>query len=236
MQPLRILAADDDIKIRKLLTVGLESYGYQVIVANTGEQTLALTAQQSPDVIILDVNLGSEPDGIDVCLRLREWTAVPIIMLSIRDEPRTKVAALDAGADDYLTKPFNMGELEARIRAVLRRRAIKETGTLSTEIRVHDLVIDLAKHHVTVNGKDVHLTPKEYELLRLLSTNPGKVMTHSLLLEKVWGRQQSNADHYIRVFINTIRRKLGDSLTGQHRYIFTELGIGYRFTDVPPPT
>jgi two-component system, OmpR family, KDP operon response regulator KdpE len=235
VKPPKILVIDDDIKIQKLLTVGLESYGYRVTSASNGNQGLAVAAQQNPDVIILDVNLGSEPDGVDVCLKLREWTTIPIIVLSIWDEQRIKIAALNAGADDYLLKPFDMGELEARIRAVQRRQTIQETGTSGAEIRVHDLVIDLAKHHVTLNGDDIHLTPKEYELLRLLATNAGKVMTHSLLLEKVWGRQKSNADHYIRVFINTLRRKLGDTLTGPNRYIFTESGIGYRFTDIAPP-
>jgi two-component system KDP operon response regulator KdpE len=236
VKPVKVLGVDNDTKIRKLLTVGLEAYGYHVILADNGEQALVLAAQQAPDVVILDLNLGAEPDGLEVCLRLREWTAVPIVILSVREDQQSKIEALDAGADDYVTKPFDMGELAARIRAVLRRNAIKESGTLSAEIRAHDLVIDLARHRVTLKDKEVHLTPKEYDLLRLLAVHAGKVMTTTALLEQVWGKQKSQADHYIRVYINNIRKKLQDTATSETHYIFTEPGVGYRFTDLAPLT
>jgi two-component system KDP operon response regulator KdpE len=150
----------------------------------------------------------------------------------VRGEERTKVEALDAGADDYLTKPFGMEELRARIGAVLRRTNMEPSSTPSAEIHVGALVIDLANRRVTVEGDEVHLTPKEYDLLRLLATNPGKVMTHRTLLSKVWGPEYSGMDHYVRVFINQIRKKLREIQARGVRYILNEPGVGYRFVDI----
>jgi len=182
--------------------------------------------------VILDISLGAPPDGLEVCRNLREWSKVPIIMLSVRGEEKTKVAALNAGADDYLTKPFGMEELKARIQAVLRRTAIEPASTPSAEIRVGDLLIDLSNRRVLVEGEEVHLTPKEYDLLRLLATNPGKVMTHRTLLSKVWGSEYGEMDHYVRVFINQIRKKLRENPARNIRYILNEPGVGYRFIDI----
>jgi two-component system, OmpR family, KDP operon response regulator KdpE len=183
-------------------------------------------------VIILDISLGSTPDGLEVCRQLREWNKTPIIMLSIRNDEKTKVTALDAGADDYLTKPFGMDELRARIQAILRRSALEPVSTPAAEIRVGDLSIDLTNRRVTVGGEEVHLTPKEYDLLRLLATHPGKVMTHRMLLSEVWGSEYGEMDHYVRVFVNQIRKKLHENPARNIRYIINEPGVGYRFVDL----
>ncbi len=229
---MKILVVDDELQIRKLLQTGLRGYGYQVITADNGQDALQSAAQQMPDVIILDIALGCEPDGLEVCRRLREWSKTPIIMLSVRSEEQTKVAALNAGADDYLTKPFGMEELHARIKAILRRSATDAISSPAAEIRVGDLVIDLANRRVTVEGDEIHLTPKEYELLRLLATHPGKVMTHRMLLSQVWGSEYGEMDHYVRVFINQIRKKLRENPARNVRYILNEPGVGYRFVDL----
>src|SRR5512135_912241 len=150
--PVKILVVDDEPQIRKLVQTGLTGYGYQVITAPNGQDALVLVAQQAPDVIILDISLGSSPDGLEVCRQLREWSKIPILMLSVRNEERTKVAALDAGADDYLTKPFGMEELRARIQAILRRSAMEPTSNPNAEIRVGDLLIDLVNRRVVVSG------------------------------------------------------------------------------------
>jgi len=229
---MKILVIDDEPQIRKLVRTGLTGYGFNVITAANGEEALATAAQQAPDVIILDISLGSEPDGLEVCRRLREWSKTPIIMLSVRGDEKTKVAALDAGADDYLTKPFGMEELRARIQAILRRSAIEPSTTPNAEVTVGDLHIDFANRRITVEGEEVHLTPKEYELLRLLATHPGKVMTHRTLLNKVWGPEYGEMDHYVRVFINQLRKKLRENPARNIRYILSEPGVGYRFIDL----
>ncbi len=229
---MKILVVDDEPQIRKLLRTGLTGYGYTVITAANGQDALTAAAQQAPDVIILDIALGSQPDGLEVCRDLREWSKIPIIMLSVRGDEKTKVAALDAGADDYLTKPFGMEELRARIQAVLRRVALEPATTSSAEIAVGDLHIDFANRRVIVEGEKVHLTPKEYELLRLLATHPGKVMTHRTLLNKVWGTEYGEMDHYVRVFMNQLRKKLRENPARNIRYILNEPGVGYRFIDL----
>jgi two-component system KDP operon response regulator KdpE len=229
---MKVLIVDDEIQIRRLIQTGLSGYGYKVITAANGLEALTISAQQAPDIILLDISLGAPPDGLEVCRRLREWTKTPIIILSVRGEERTKVEALDAGADDYLTKPFGMEELRARIGAVLRRTNIEPSSTPTAEIQIGALLIDLANRRVTVEGDEVHLTPKEYDLLRLLATNPGKVMTHRTLLSKVWGPEYSGMDHYVRVFINQIRKKLRENPARGVRYILNEPGVGYRFVDI----
>jgi two-component system KDP operon response regulator KdpE len=229
---MKVLIVDDEIQIRRLIQTGLSGYGYKVITAANGLEALTISAQQAPDIILLDISLGTPPDGLEVCRRLREWTKTPIIILSVRGEERTKVEALDAGADDYLTKPFGMEELRARIGAVLRRTNMEPSSTPAAEIQIAALVIDLANRRVTVEGDEVHLTPKEYDLLRLLATNPGKVMTHRTLLSKVWGPEYSGMDHYVRVFINQIRKKLRENPARGVRYILNEPGVGYRFVDI----
>ncbi len=229
---MKILVVDDEAQIRKLLQTGLKGYGYQVITAANGREAIEAAVRQSPDMVILDISLGSPPDGLEVCRELREWSKVPIIMLSVRGDERTKVNALNAGADDYLTKPFGMEELKARIQAILRRSSIEPASTSAAEINVGDLHIDLANRRVMVEGEEVHLTPKEYELLRILATHPGKVMTHRMLLNEVWGSEYGDMDHYVRVFINQIRKKLHENPARNIRYILNEPGVGYRFIDV----
>jgi two-component system, OmpR family, KDP operon response regulator KdpE len=226
---LRILIVDDEAQIRKQLKIGLNGYGYEVLTAANGQEALVATAQHQPDMVILDISLGSEPDGIEVCKRLREWSKTPVIMLSVHDEEKTKVAALNAGADDYLTKPFGMEELNARIQAVRRRVTIEPGTNPKAEIRVGDLYINLVNRTVEVEGEEIHLTPTEYDLLRLLATHPGKVLTHRAILNTVWGPDYANMDHYVRVFVNQIRKKLRENPARDVRYILNEPGVGYRF-------
>ncbi len=226
---MKILVVDDEPQIRRLLRTGLSGYGYQVLTAANGQEALVTIAQKTPDVVVLDISLGSPPDGLEVCRRLREWSKVPVIILSVHGEEKTKVTALDAGADDYLTKPFGIEELRARIQAVLRRIAVEPSTSASAEIRVGGLLIDLVNRRVFVEDDEVHLTPKEYDLLRLLATHPGKVMTHRAILAEVWGPEYSDMDHYVRVFVNQIRKKLRENPARDVRYILNEPGVGYRF-------
>ena len=227
-----ILVVDDEPQIRKLLTTGLGGYGHEVIAAADGAAALALVAQRRPDLVVLDIHLGREPDGLEVCRRLREWSRVPIIMLSVRGDERTKVQALDAGADDYLTKPFGMEELRARIQAVVRRAVVEPGGAAESVIRVGALEIDLANRRVTVEGEEVHFTPQEYDILRLLATHPGKIMTHPAILSAVWGPEYAEMTHYVRIYVNQIRKKLRENPAGNVRYILNEPGVGYRFIDL----
>lgn len=226
---LRILVVDDEPQIRKQLKIGLEGYGFEVFTAANGTEGLIMSAQQQPDMIILDISLGSEPNGIEVCRQLREWSQVPIIILSVHGEDRLKVEALHIGADDYLTKPFNMAELEARVQAIFRRMASEPEANPQAEIRAGELYINLAQRIVTVAGEEVHLTPTEYNLLRLLATHPGKVLTHRMILQKVWGADYGEMTHYVRVFVNQLRKKLRENPARNIRYILNEPGVGYRF-------
>jgi two-component system KDP operon response regulator KdpE len=226
----KVLVVDDEPQIRKQLKIGLGGYGYQVLTAINGDDALMLVAQQHPDLVLLDISLGSLPDGIEVCKQLREWSKIPIIMLSIHEEQKIKVAALNLGADDYLTKPFDMEELHARIQAIFRRITTDVTTTKS-EIRVGELVINLANRTVFVGEEQVHLTPKEYDLLRLLATHQGKVLTHRAILNTVWGAEYADMDHYVRVFINQLRKKIGENPARNLRYILNEPGVGYRFVE-----
>ena len=227
-----ILVVDDEPQIRKLLTTGLGGYGHEVIAAADGNEALTLVAQRRPDLVVLDIHLGREPDGLEVCRRLREWSRVPIIILSVRGDERTKVQALDAGADDYLTKPFGMEELRARIQAVVRRAVVEPGGTAESVIRVGALEIDLANRRVLVEGEEVHFTPQEYDILRLLATHPGKIMTHPAILSAVWGPEYAEMTHYVRIYVNQIRKKLRENPAANVRYILNEPGIGYRFVDL----
>ena len=227
-----ILVVDDEPQIRKLLSTGLSGYGHEVIAAADGAAALALVAQRRPDLVVLDIHLGREPDGLEVCRRLREWSRVPIIMLSVRGDERTKVQALDAGADDYLTKPFGMEELRARIQAVVRRAVVEPGGAAESVIRVGALEIDLANRRVTVEGEEVHFTPQEYDILRLLAGHPGKIMTHPAILSAVWGPEYADMTHYVRIYVNQIRKKLRENPAANVRYILNEPGVGYRFIDL----
>lgn len=235
MRKTSILVTDDDPAIQKLLNRGLTGYGYNVIAVSNGQEALDIVAQKPPDIIVLDIHLESQPDGLEICRQIREWSKLPIIMLTAHDEKRMKLSALNAGADDYITKPFDLEELEARIRTVLRRSAYENTPFSSGAIRIHDLKIDLINRRVALGSDEVHLTRKEYDLLKLLAINPGKVLTFEMLLQHVWGSLDSAMpEHNVRVYINMLRKKLKDdpATVIKPRYIFNEPGIGYRFADL----
>ncbi len=220
----RVLVVDDEPNIRRALRVWLADHGYDVRLAASGEEALDAAAVAPPDVVILDLVLPGL-SGLEVCRGLREWSQAPILVLSARGEERDKIEALDLGADDYLTKPFGMGELLARLRAILRRTT---GGSPSPVLASGDLRLDQARRLVTLAGREVHLTPTEYEMLRYLMANAGKVITHRTLLGAVWGPSHEDASETLRVFIAQLRRKIEPE---PHRptYIRTEPGIGYRF-------
>ncbi len=224
-----ILCVDDEPQILKALAVNLKARSYDVVTATTGEQALVLAAERRPDAVILDLGLPGI-SGIDVIDGLRGWTSVPIIVLSARDGETSKVAALDAGADDYVTKPFGMGELLARLRAALRRGVVDETQPL---IVAGALTIDLAERRITIEGVAVRLTPTELHLVEVLARNAGKLVTSRQLLQEVWGPRYGDETNYLRVHMAHIRRKL-EPEPAKPRFFRTEPGIGYRFDPDPP--
>ena len=203
---------------------------YKVIEASDGEGGLRHAALAQPDIVVLDLGL-PDMDGLEVTRRLREWTAMPIIVVSARGKEQDKVAALDAGADDYLTKPFSVNELLARIRVAQRHLAATDKDTGEPLFEVGDLRADLSRREVTVHGKAVHLTPNEFRLLSVLVKHAGKVMTHRQLLREVWGPDASEETHYLRVYMNQLRQKL-EADASRPRYLVTEPGVGYRLVDV----
>lgn len=220
---MRILVIDDEPQIRKLLKVSLGAHGYHIDEASTGQDGINRVALFKPDLIILDLGL-PDIDGKEVVIRIREWSSLPIIILTARDQEKEKIDALDAGADDYVTKPFGIGELMARIRVSLRHVANSEEEPV---ISCGDLAIDLGQRRVTIGNREVKLTPTEYDIMKVLAQNAGKVLTHKQLLKTVWGNAYDGDTHYIRVFIGQLRRKIEENPT-QPRYIITESGIGYR--------
>jgi len=222
----RILLIEDDKAIRDYLFSSLTSAGYRLTEANSGQQALESAERNPPDLVILDLGL-PDIDGQDVLRKLREWLKAPIIILSARNQEAQKVTALDHGADDYLTKPFTPGELLARIRVALRHRETAAEAE-SPIFEVDRLKVDRAARRVFVRDKEVHLTPIEYGLLNILIRNAGKVSTHRQLLTEVWGAEQAQETHYLRVFMAGLRRKIEDD-SAQPRYLLTEQGIGYRF-------
>jgi two-component system KDP operon response regulator KdpE len=221
----RVLVVDDEPQIRRALRAGLRVNGYEVEVEADGEAALDRLALSPPDVVILDLGL-PRMDGLEVLDQLRQWSSVPVIVLSARNDERDKVAALDRGADDYLTKPFGMDELLARIRVALRHAAGRRREDAVLEFG--GLRIDQPAHLVTVGGREVHLTPTEFELLRELAVNAGRVLTHHMLLTRVWGPASADSTNYLRVYINQLRQKIEPD-PAHPRYILTEPGIGYRF-------
>jgi two-component system KDP operon response regulator KdpE len=223
---LRILVVDDDPEIRRFLRASLRSRQHEVIEAGTGALALEAIVERQPDLVILDLGL-PDIDGVEVTRKVRGWSQVPIIILSVRDREPDKIGALDAGADDYLTKPFGMGELLARIRVVMRRVDAPQPATV---YRVGDLCVDLDRRKVTVSDVEVPLTPTEFELLRVLSQYAGKVITHRQLIHKVWGAAYEDESRLLRVNISNLRRKIEPN-PNQPRYILTELGVGYRLKD-----
>jgi len=219
----RVLVVDDENAIRRYLRTALAAQGFSVFEAANGQEALNAVVEHRPDVIILDLGL-PDFDGIEVTRRLREWSSTPIIILSVREAEQDKIAALDAGADDYLTKPFGTGELMARMRVVMRRLGGKSDEPV---LQVDHLKMDLSRRVVTVNEEQVALTPTEYELLRLLLQNAGKVLTHRQLLRQVWGTAYESEMHVLRVNISNIRRKIEPDPARPH-YLITEPGVGYR--------
>ena len=220
----RILIIDDDTQIRRFLRVALTSHGYVVKDAMTGREGLEAVAMFSPDLVILDLGL-PDLDGLDVLRQLREWTKVPIIILSVKEQESVKITALDVGADDYVTKPFGMGELLARVRAAMRHTVGVEEQPI---MQFEDVTVDLLHRRVTRDNHEIKLTLTEYEIVKNLAINAGKVVTHSYLLRTVWGPSYEKEVQYLRVYIGQIRRKL-ESDPSRPRHIITEPGVGYRF-------
>jgi two-component system KDP operon response regulator KdpE len=219
----RVLVVDDEAAIRRYLRASLSAHGYAVFEADSGRAALSSVTAVRPDLVILDLGL-PDLDGIEVTRLLRTWTQVPILILSVRGQEADKIAALDAGADDYLTKPFGTGELLARMRVALRRSSQAKVEPVFT---VDALVVDLERRVVTVDGSEVQLTPNEYGVLRVLVTHAGKVLTHRQLLREVWGVGYQQETHLLRVNISNLRRKIEPDPSRPH-YILTEPGVGYR--------
>lgn len=224
----RILVVEDETPIRRFLRIALESADMAMIEADRGRLGIERAATEVPDVVILDLGL-PDLDGKDVITAIREWSQVPILVLSVRDAEAEKIAALDAGADDYVTKPFATGELLARLRALLRSR--KPSAEEKSVLTFGDLTIDLAAHHVTRAGVDTKLTGKEFDVLALLAQHAGRLVTHRQLLSTVWGPAHIADTHYLRIAIGHIREKIGDDATDP-KFILTEPGVGYRLTAV----
>jgi two-component system KDP operon response regulator KdpE len=223
-----ILVIEDEAQMLRFLRPALHSHGFRIHEARTGEEGLREAASRAPDVVLLDLGL-PDLDGIEVTRRLREWSQVPILVISARGREEDKVAALDAGADDYVTKPFGVGELLARLRVALRHTSRVGDGE-SPRLTLGDLDIDLEKRRVTLAGETVHLTPIEYRLLAELAKHAGKVMTHSQLLRQVWGQAYAHQSHYLRVYMAQLRRKL-EADPAQPKRLLTEPGVGYRLAE-----
>ena len=220
----RVLVVDDEKSIRRFLNTGLAAEGYEVSLAESGAEAVEKAAHDKPDLVILDLGL-PDMDGQEVIQRIRRLSAVPIIILSVRADEGGKVRSLDLGADDYVTKPFGMEELNARIRTALRRR-FQEQGTPPV-YKSGELTVDLVRRHVTLGGRDVKLSAKEFDLLRLLVSQAGRVLTHEFILREVWGPANAENVQYLRVYVRSLRQKLEADPT-QPRYLLTETGVGYR--------
>ncbi|WP_414833419.1 response regulator [Afifella sp. YEN Y35] len=225
MSATRILIVDDEPQIRKFLRVALGAHGFEVFEAENGRKGVEAVALKEPDLVILDLGL-PDIDGKEVITRLREWSNLPILVLSVREGEDEKVAALDAGANDYVVKPFGIPEFLARVRVLLR--PARKTGEDSAEIIVGDLTLDLARHEVSLAAEKLKLTPKEFELLAYLMRNAGRILTHRQILTSVWGPANAEDVQYLRVFVGRLRQKLGDD-PASPRYILNEPGVGYRF-------
>ena len=221
-----VLVVDDEPQILRALQTNLRGAGYEVTTASTAQEALSAAAMRPPDAVILDLVL-PDGSGIDVCRELRSWSSAPVLVLSVVGDEAEKVAALDAGADDYVQKPFGIDELLARLRALLRRAA--PSGRARAGDR-RARAIDLEKRLVTVGGRRVQLTPNEFDLLRVLAQNEGKLMTHPAILREVWGPAYSTESHYLHVYVSQLRRKLEDD-PARPRYLLTEAGAGYRLVN-----
>jgi two-component system KDP operon response regulator KdpE len=221
-----VLLIEDEAEIRRFLRTSLPAHGYRLYEATTGSDGLAQAKARNPDIILLDLGL-PDMDGTEVIRQVREWSAIPILVLSAREQEQAKVAALDLGADDYVTKPFGVNELLARMRTALRHIAGSLGETTEPVFTLGDLKVDLGRRQVFVSGKETHLTPIEYKLLTTLIRYAGKVMTHRQLLKEVWGPLRVEEGHYLRVYMRQLRNKL-EKNPAHPRYLMTELGVGYR--------
>ncbi|HEV7523526.1 MAG TPA: response regulator [Acidimicrobiia bacterium] len=219
-----VLVIEDEAPLRRALRIFLEAHDYSVVLAASGREGLDLAAREHPDVVILDLGL-PDMDGVTVATALRGWSTVPIVVLSARDAEPVKVAALDAGADDYVTKPFAMNEFLARLRAALRRAAPTEQERV---VATPDFMIDLGAKQIHQDGVQVHLTPTEWQIVEVLTRNRGRLVTQQQLLQQVWGPQYERETHYLRIYMSQIRRKLEPD-PSRPRYFITEPGMGYRF-------
>ncbi|ABR34197.1 response regulator [Clostridium beijerinckii] len=225
-----ILVVEDDRPIRNFIAASLKTQGFNYIETDKGVEAVALTMSHKPDLIILDLGL-PDIDGVDVITRVREWSKVPIIIVSARENERQKIEALDKGADDYLTKPFGIGELLARIRVSLRHsRAITNEKENAEIFKVKGLTVDFSKRKVTIDNEDIHLTPIEYKIMALLCKYAGKVLTHNFIINEIWGAAVGNETQSLRVFMASLRRKI-EKNPAEPKYIYTEVGVGYRLAD-----
>jgi two-component system KDP operon response regulator KdpE len=227
----KLLAIEDDIQIQRFLAAALESHGYELLSAGTGAEGLRLAALRQPDVVLVDLGL-PDRSGLDVIRSLREWYKGPVIVLSARSQESDKVAALDMGADDYITKPFGIGELLARLRVAQRHQLERGNESASPTVEIGNLMIDRSAHRVLRNGADIHLTPIEFKLLSALAQHPGKVITHRQLLREVWGIAHVESPQYLRIYMRALRRKI-EADPARPQYLLTEIGVGYRLASSP---
>lgn len=225
----KILVVEDDKYISHFLKMSLKNEGYEILIAQSANEGMFLFSSNSVDIVLLDLGL-PDRDGLTVIDDIRAVSSVPILVVSARGQEKEKIAALDAGADDYITKPFHMGELLARIRVAQRKVQTTGSAVQETVLTYQELTIDISKHCVTISGEEVHLTPIEYKLLLLLLANRGKVLTHNYIMKQVWGYESYADNKTIRVFMANLRRKIEQDSTNP-KFIFTEIGVGYRFAD-----
>ena len=226
---MNLLLVEDDPQIQRFLATALDAHGYALAIAGSGAEGLKLAALRQPDILIVDLDL-PDMSGLDVIRRVREWCMRPLLVLSARDRESDKVAALDLGADDYLTKPFGIGELLARLRVMQRHLGDRGGEKEIARVDFGDIAVDLAARRVRRNGQDVHLTPIEYQLLATLARHRGKVMTHRQLLREVWGAAHIESAHYLRIYMRALRRKM-EADPARPRHLLTEVGVGYRLAD-----
>jgi two-component system KDP operon response regulator KdpE len=226
----RILIVDDEAPIRRFLRVAIEAEGYGVIEAGTAREGLAMAAREAPALVVLDLGL-PDADGLTVLSELRGWSQVPVLILSVRADEAGKVEALDAGAQDYVVKPFGLKEFLARIRGLLRDRGAEAVPSALT---IGPLRIDAADHSATMDGRQVHLTRREFDVLWMLASHRGRLVTQEMILKSIWGPAHTEDSQYLRVYIRQLRQKLGDDATNP-RFIATEPGVGYRFLDIRAP-
>lgn len=225
-----ILVVEDDRPIRNFIVASLKAQGFNYIETDKGVEAIALSMSHKPDLIILDLGL-PDMDGIDVITNIRQWSKVPIIIVSARESERQKIEALDKGADDYLTKPFGIGELLARIRVSLRHSTVSTNEKEDIEIfKVKGLIADFDKRKITIDNEDIHLTPIEYKIMALLCKYSGKVLTHNFIINEIWGSAVGNETQSLRVFMASLRRKI-EKNPAQPQYIYTEVGVGYRLAE-----